>query len=155
MAIQTYDLGPGTLKLGSGPLQIEAQLTNCRVEASEVVTSNEAVPVLSGEEQTSSDRVTHTYTLAGNLFQDIAAGGCIDWSWINKGTPQPFIFIPSTAAARQIKGTTYPVPIQVGGDVTGTATNRGPNPRADFTWRAKGPLVAGKVTNDPTFGPVA
>lgn len=154
MAIKVYDLGPGTLKLGSGLLQVEAQLTNCRVEASETVTAAAAIPVLSGEELAGNEQTRFTWTLAGNLLQDIDAGGVIDWSWTNKGEPEPFTFIPSAAEARQIVGTTFPVPITVGGAVTGTATNRGPNPTSDFSWRAKGPVVGGLVTSDPTFGAV-
>lgn len=138
MAIKTQYLGPGTLTLGTGPLAVSGQITNCRVEASESVTTGTAIPVLSGEELAASERVDHSFTLAGNLLQDWAAGGVVDWSWINAGTEQSFSFVPSTAAARKVSGTIYPVPITIGGDVTGTAAKPGDPARSDFTWRCKG-----------------
>ncbi len=137
MAIKTYDLGPGTLTLGVGALQVAAQLTNCRVEASEQVTAVASVPVLSGEELTGDDRVAFTWTLAGNLFQTLDTGEVVAWSWANKGTPQDFAFVPSTAEGASVEGITYPVPITIGGDVTGTAASRGEKPRSDFSWRCK------------------
>lgn len=137
MTIKTYDLGPGTLTLGAGALQVAAQLTSCRVEASENVASSDAVPVLSGEELAGSERITFTYTLAGNLFQTLDTGEVVAWSWTNKGTAQAFAFVPSTAEAASVEGFTYPVPITIGGDVTGTAGNRGDKPRSDFSWRCK------------------
>lgn len=145
MPIRTQHLGPGSLILGSGPLAVQGQITNCRVEWTENVTTGTAIPVLSGEELAASERITHTATLAGSLLQDWAAAGVIDWSYTHKGTPQPFVFIPSTEAARQVVGVILPIPITIGGDVTGTADNRGEPARADFTWRCKG---------EPDFGDV-
>lgn len=153
MPIKVYDLGPGNLKLGAGNLEINAQLRNCRVEASENVASTDAKPVLSGEELAGSDRVTFTYVLAGTLLQDLTAAGIIDWSWLNKGTWQVFTFIPAAAAARQVKGSVSVVPITIGGEVTGVPGRPGDNPTSDFSWRAKGPTVAAGLptTADPTF----
>lgn len=145
MPIQTQHLGPGTLTLGSGPLAVAAQIINCRVEWSESVTTGTAIPVLSGEELAASERVDHAATLAGTLLQHWAAAGVIDWSWINKGTPQAVVFIPSTAAARKVAGLIIPIPITIGGDVTGTAAKPGEPARSDFSWRFKG---------EPTFGAV-
>ena len=145
MPIKTQHLGPGSLTLGSGPLAVEGQITNCRVEWAEAVTTGTAIPVLSGEELAASERVDHTATLAGGLLQDWAAAGVVDWSWLNKGTPQPFVFIPSTAAGRKVSGVCFPIPITIGGDVTGTADNRGEPARADFAWRCQGDPVLGAV----------
>lgn len=146
MAIKTVHLGPGTLKLGSGPLAVAGQITNCRVEVAENVTTGTAIPVLSGEELAASERIDFAYTLAGNLLQDLDAGGVVDWSWQNKGTEQPFEFVPSTAAGRQVSGITFPVPITIGGDVTGTAAKPGDPARSDFSWRCKG------GDDEPIFG---
>lgn len=158
MTIKVYDLGPGTLKLGTSgsSLNIEAQLRNCRVESAEQVTSTDPKPVLSGEELTGNDKVTFTWTLAGTLFQDLSAAGIIDWSWANRATWTPFEFVPSTSAGRVVKGSVSPVPIMVGGEVTGTAEKRGDNPTSDFSWRAKGPVVTGgkPTTPDPILGTV-
>lgn len=148
MPIKTTHLGPGILTLGAGALAVSGQITNCRIEVSESVTTTDPIPVLSGEELAGSEKVDHAYVLAGGLLQDLDAGGVIDWSWTNKGTPQPFTFVPSTAAGRQVAGITTPVPITIGGDVTGTAAKPGEPARADFSWRCKGGDVA------PVFGDV-
>ncbi len=149
MAIKTYHLGPGSLTLGVGELAVQGQITNCRVEAAESVTTGNNIPVLSGEELSGSERITHTWTLAGNLLQDLDAAGVVDWSWVNKGTPQPFVFVPSTAEGRQVSGITIPIPITIGGEVTGTPDNQGDPARSDFTWRCKGGDA------EPVFGAVA
>jgi hypothetical protein len=138
MAIKTVHLGPGTLTLGSGPLAVQGQITNCRVQAAEQVASGNRTPVLSGEELEASERITFNWTLVGTLLQDWDAGGVVDWSWTNKGTEQPFVFVPSTAEARSVTGICKPVPITIGGAVTGTAANPGDPADADFSWRCKG-----------------
>lgn len=146
--IKTVNLGPGTLTLGAGPLAVEGQLRNCRVEAAENVTTTEAIPVLSGEELAGSERVSFNWTLAGTLLQDLDAAGVIDWSWTNKGTEQPFTFVPNTAEGREVSGICKPVPITIGGEVTGTAANPGAPLQSDFTWRCKG------GDDEPVFGAV-
>lgn len=148
MTIKTYHLGPGSLTLGSGPLAVQGQITNCRVQAAEAVAAGAAIPVLSGEELAASERITFNWTLAGNLLQDLDAGGVIDWSWTHKGTEQPFEFVPSTAEGRSVTGICKPVPITIGGDVTGTAANPGDPAKADFTWRCL------NGDDEPVFGDV-
>lgn len=137
MTIKSYKLGPGTLTLGSGPLAVEGQLTNCRVTPSESVTSTDAIKVLSGEELAGDDTATYTYALEGTLLQDLDTAGVIDWSWDNKGTEQSFTFTPNTVEAATVSGTLTPVPLAIGGDVAS-------RPTSDFTWRIKG---------TPTFTP--
>lgn len=144
MTVNTYDLFEGTLTLGSGPLAVAGQVTACRVEVTENVTETEAIPVLSGEELPASSSETFSYVLAGTFLQDLIAGGVQDWSWINKGTEQPFTFVPNTALGREVAGTLKPVPLQVGGDVA--RPGAGDPPSADFSWRCVG---------EPTFGDVA
>lgn len=143
MTINTYDLFEGTLTLGAGPLAVSGQVTACRVEVTENVTTTQAVPVLSGEELPETSTETFSYVLAGTFLQDLIAGGVQDWSWINKGTPQPFVFVPNTALARKVEGNVKPVPLQIGGDVA--RPGAGDPPSADFSWR---------MTEEPTFGPV-
>lgn len=135
MTINVYDLGPGSLTIGTAPLNIAGQLTNCRLETSESVTSTDAIPVLSGEELAGTDRVDFTHTLAGNLFQDLDAAGVVAYSFAHAGEWVACVFTPSTAEGAVLTGQVSMVPITVGGDVTGTAAKRGPNPRSDFSWR--------------------
>lgn len=161
MTIHVIDLGPGRLTLtapeGGTQVQVAAQLTNCRVAATEAVTAGARTPVLSGEELVGQDSARYTYTLAGTLFQDFGGidvatvDAVVDWSWDHKGKVCDFEFVPNTAGERKVVGTTHPIPIQIGGPITGTPTNRGPNPTSDFTWRAKGPVdvVTGIQAPDP------
>ena len=146
MAIQSYRLGPGTLTLGTGPLAVSGQITNCRVEAAETVTPGTAIPVLTGEELAASDKIEHTWTLAGTLLQDLLDAGVVDWSWTNKGTPQPFEFVPNTPLGRGVTGLTFPIPITIGGAVTGTPDKPGDPATSDFSWRCKNGV------DEPVFG---
>ena len=146
MAIQSYRLGPGTLTLGTGPLAVSGQITNCRVEAAEVVTPGTAIAVLTGEELAASDKIEHNWTLAGTLLQDLLDAGVVDWSWTNKGTPQPFEFVPNTPLGRGVTGTTFPIPITIGGAVTGTPDKPGDPATSDFSWRCQNGV------DEPVFG---
>lgn len=140
MAIKSYKLGPGSLTLGAGLLQINAQVRSMKVSASEKVTSTDPIPVLSGEELAGDEDVDYDYLLVGNVIQDIEVDGLTDWSWDNKGTPQPFEFIPSTETGRKATGTVVPVPLEFGGDVDLTK-----RPEAPVSWRIVGEPVLGTV----------
>lgn len=136
--IKSYKLGPGTLTLGAVPLNISAQLTSAKVNPSEAVTTTDAIKVLSGEELAGEDTATYSFTLEGTLLQDLDTAGVVDWSWENMGTEQAFTFTPNTVEAATVTGTLTPVPLVIGGDVSG------PRPTSDFVWRIKG---------TPTFTP--
>jgi hypothetical protein len=135
MPIKTTKLGPGTLTLGAGALQVNAQLTGCKVTPSESVESTDAVKVLSGEELAAEESATYSFALEGNFLQDLEMGGAasvVAWSWDNMGTEQAFVFTPNTAAGVSVTGTLTPVPLTVGGDEADA------NMVSDFTWRIKG-----------------
>jgi hypothetical protein len=132
MPINSHLLGPGTLELGAGPLDVSAQLTACRVNPSENVTETDPIKVLSGEQLDGDESVDFSFTLEGTLLQDLAAAGVVAWSWTNMGTEQPFTFIPNDAAARQVQGIVKVVPISIGGDEIEKRMT------SDFTWRIKG-----------------
>jgi len=128
---QFYKLGPGSLTVGTVPLDVTAQITACKVTASENVRTGDDLDLLDGTTLAGEESATYRFTISGNLVQDLAAAGVVAWSWTNKGTEQPFTFIPATAEGRKVTGTLVPVPLDVGGD----AKSR---PRADFTWRCIG-----------------
>lgn len=139
MAIQSYKLGPGTLKLGAaGVMDVSCQVTNCKVEASENVTTDEAVNVLCGEQLAASDSVALEWTLSFNLLQDIAAAASVAWTWTNASTEQAFEFIPNTVGARKVTGTARVIPLAIGGDVK-------TRPRSDATWKVIGTPVLAAV----------
>lgn len=129
MTIQSYKLGPGTLKLGTGgTLDVSAQVRACTVTPAENVTTTDDLPVLSGEVLTGDSFATYTYTLTGTLIQDLAAAGVVDYSWTNAGVEVDVEFVPNTVEARKVTGTVRMVPIAIGGEV-GAA-----RPTSDFTW---------------------
>lgn len=144
MPIVSHKLGPGQLELGAVPLEVNAQLTGCKIVPAESVESGDVIKVLSGEELAAEDDVTYTYSLQGTLLQDLAAAGVVDWSWVNKGTWQPFRFVPNDAAAREVSGEVRPVPLQIGGDEVDARMT------SEFTWVARG----SSTDPDPDFGAV-
>lgn len=139
MPINTTELGPGTLTLGSGALQVNEQMTSATINPAEAVETTDTIKVLSGATVDGAESVTHTFTLSGTFLQDLAsAAGVVAWSWENMGTEQAFTFVPSTAAGLAVTGTLVPVPLAIGGD----EVDAGPM-SSDFTWRIKGtPVLA-------------
>lgn len=134
MPIETTKLGPGTLTLGAGAMQVNAQLRAASVVPTENVTTTDAIKVLSGEELAAEDTATYSFALEGTFLQDLGAvAGVVDWSWTNMGTDQAFVFTPNTAAGVDVTGILVPVPLRIGGDEVD-----GPPMQSDFTWRIKG-----------------
>lgn len=136
MTIKSYLLGPGTLELGAVPLVVSSQMRSVTIKATEKVTQSEAIPVLSGEELEGDESVAYDWTAVLTFLQDLEANGSLDWSWTNKGTEQPFRFVPSTTEGRQCSGVLVPVPLDLGGAVDKTK-----RPESTTTWRIKGTPV--------------
>lgn len=131
MTTQSYKLGPGTLKFGSGlTTDATCQVKSCQVTCEEKVDTEDTERYLCAEEVAGEETVTFTWGLEATLTQDLAAAGFVTWSWTNKGTEQPFEFIPNTVTARKVTGTVHVVPISIGGD----AKTR---PSSDIKWRGK------------------
>lgn len=135
--IKSYKMGDGTFKLGTaGAQDASCQVTNLRVECSENVSTQEAVPVLCGEELPAEDDVTLSWQVAGNVVQDIAATDLVAYTWTNASQTVDFEFVPSTAEARKVTGQLRLVPLTLGGDVKS-------RPQSDFTWQIIGtPVLA-------------
>lgn len=132
MPIRTYKLGPGTLVLDPGAdFDASTQLKNCRVEPSEQVDSEDAIPVLSGDEIAAEETATYTFKLSGSVLQDLEAAGFVAFTWDHMGETMPFTFIPRTDADRQVTGTVRVAPVTIGGDVKS-------RPDSDFTWSCIG-----------------
>lgn len=141
MPISSRKLGPGQLELGAAPMEVNSQLTKCKVTPSEAVTSTDTVKVLSGEQLDGEDSATYSFVLEGTFLQDDpGAASVVDWSWANMGTEQPFRFVPNDAATREVAGILTPTPLTIGGD----EVDAGPM-SSDFTWRIKGTPEMGVV----------
>jgi hypothetical protein len=140
VTISSRKLGPGQLELGATPLEVNAQLTACKVTPSENVSTTEATKVLSGEQLDGDEDVTHAYVLEGTFLQDDGGvASVVDWTWTNAGTEQPARFVPNDAGGRQVSGTIVVVPLTIGGDEVGARMS------SDFTWRFKGTPVLAPV----------
>lgn len=138
MAIEYYTMGPGSLSLGAGPLNVSAQVEEFAVECSENVKKTDPKPMLSGDDKITADKVTREWKATGVLQQDLAAAGVIDYTWANEGDEVAFTFVPSTAEGRKVTGTVRLVPIKVGGKA-------GDDPTSPITWTVIGTPVLAAV----------
>lgn len=141
MTVNSYKMTSGTLILGSGPLNVTAQVTKAQINPSESVESTDPVDVLSGEQLLTEDDVTYSYTLDATFLQDLGVAGVVEWSWNHKGTWQPFVFSPADGTSRGVSGQCRPVPLAIGGDVKS-------RPTSDISWAVRGDATHA----DPTFG---
>lgn len=139
MPIKSFKQGPGTFKLGAaGAQDASCQVTNMRVECDESVSTTDAIAVLCGEELPAEDEVTLSWTLAGNVVQDIDATDLVAYTWANASEVVDFEFIPSTEAGRKVTGQVRIVPITLGGDVK-------TRNRSDIGWAIVGTPALGDV----------
>jgi hypothetical protein len=145
VTIEAYKVGPGTLTLGSGPLNVSAQVLSCSVEFSEKVKETDPVPTLSGEELPGSSSASLTFRLKGKVLQDLAAAALVDYSYTNAGDTVAFKFTPNTAEDRAVNGFVRVIPFTIGGDVSKTDSAQ-----SDFDWTGIGGI--GDADNPLTFG---
>lgn len=137
--IDTVTIGPGLLKLGDPKLGAEVRLLSCTISWSESVTTTDPRKVLSGGQTRRKSKALYTATISGKIVQDFDSGaGLVSWSWVNKGTDQPFLYVPNSDVDRAVQGECRPIPFDVGGDVDVDG------PEADFAWACVG--------DDPVLG---
>lgn len=118
MTILSHKLGPGTLNLGSGPLDASGQVTALAIEPEESVTETDAIDVLSGEQLPAEEDASYKYKLTATFLQDtLAVGGLIDYTWANAGATVPFEFVPNDTLTQKVTGNLRVVPLKIGGDV--------------------------------------
>lgn len=131
-------LGPGTLTIGATAttLDLSCQLSAAKVEWDK--DKEDDTPVLCGESLAGG--VTYTAKLTGTVLLDLSADGMVDYTWTNKGTEQPFVFVPNNTEARQVSGTLVVDPLDVGGDEAKK------NMSVDFEWDIVGDPGWGDVT---------
>lgn len=137
MVVQSYKMGPGTLKLGpAGATDVSCQVTSCVVSASESADTGDDVDLLCGEVLKGDETVSLDWTIGGNLVQDLAAAGTVGYTWTNASSWVAFEFVPNTVLGRKVTGQCRLIPLGVGGD----AKSR---PQSDFEWAARGAAGAG------------
>jgi hypothetical protein len=140
MAPQRYPIGPGLLTIGATGTEIDwsCQITSAQVEWESDAEDDEKV--LCGD--TIPGARTYTATLSGTAHQDLgapAAESMVAFSWANKGTTQPFVFVPNDTLTSQITGSVVIDPLTVGGDI-------GTNGTSDFEWACVGEPDLGTYT---------
>lgn len=140
MAILSHKLGPGSLEFGSGPLDASSQANKIEVQFEEAVETEEAIPMLSGEEQPEEETPSYKAKLVATFLQDtLADSGLIAYSWAHAGENVPCRFVPNDALEREVTGTVCMVPINLGGEVKKRNTS-------DVTMRFIGMPDLGDVT---------
>jgi len=137
MSVESYKMGPGTLTLGSGPLDVTAQITKFTVEADESVDTEDAIDVLSGEQIAEEETASYKWKATGTALQDeLADSGFVAYTWDNMGVTVAFKFIPATSLGRKVTGNLRVVPLAIGGDVKKRNTS-------DLSWSIIGTPVLG------------
>lgn len=144
MTIESYKVGPGTLTLGAGPLNVSAQVLSCSLVFAEKVKETDPVPVLSGEELAGTSSASLTWRLKGKVLQDLAAAALVDYSWTHAGETIAFKYVPNTAEDRAVAGKVRVIPFTIGGDVSKTDAAQ-----SDFDWTGIGGI--GDADNPLTF----
>lgn len=113
-----YNLGPGTLEIGSVGTEIDVScLVNNAVIAAEK-DEGDSTTKLCGTVRPGA--VTYTYALSGNTDTDISdSAGLFALSQAEPGSEQNFVFTPNTDAGTTATGTLIIDPLDFGGDESG------------------------------------
>ncbi len=137
MAGKATKLGPGTLIIGetATSLDMSCQLSAAKVEWDK--DKEDDTPVLCGE--SIAGGVEYTAKLTGTVLLDLSPTGMVDFTWTNKGTQMPFVFVPNTVEGTQVSGDLIVDPLDVGGDEVKK------NMTVDFEWDCVGEPVFGAV----------
>lgn len=141
MTVKYITVGPGTLTIGE-----TADLTDFSSQATSVkltpsVDNGDPINVLSGE-SVPGDR-SESFTLDGTFLQDVQAAGAgsTDWLFEHRGQTHPFVFVPATAAGRQITGDLVVEAIDIGGDAKTKATS-------DFSFIVINPVLGDAAVSE-------
>lgn len=125
-------LGPGVLKIAGDELDISCQMTEVKVTWD--IDEDDPVPTLCGGSMPGD--TTYGAKLEGEAYQDLTAGGIVDYSWKNRGEVKTVEFTPTTGEAK-VTGSIVIQPIDLGGEV-------GKKNTASIEWAFAG---------DPAFTP--
>lgn len=124
MAPSTTRLGTGTLTLGSGPLDVSAQVKSITVFCE--VDQDDPVYVLSGD--LVQDPAIYTWKVRGTVLLDPGTGGIGELCEDNAGTSTAFSLTTNTTGGVTVAGNVYPQPLDIGADEYGNLLE------SDFEW---------------------
>lgn len=120
MPANSYKVGPGTLKLGETGTATDFSCQFSDIALVPDKDSEDAIKVLCGDEIAGD--VTYTWSLTGNLVQDLADTGITTYTLANAGKTVPFEFSPLTTGP-SFTGKVQIDPTKIGGEVGKTATS--------------------------------
>lgn len=109
-------VGPGKLTIGDAgaPTIFSGLITGAKLTPS--VERGDPIDFLDGS-ASSGDR-SESWTLNGNMAQDFGATDSrTEWLFTNRGTDQPFVYVPNAATGRNITGTLTVEAVEIGGEV--------------------------------------
>lgn len=107
-------LGPGTLKLGTPPVDFSTQASAVRLTPS--VNSEDGTPTLATPDP--PPLTTVAWALNIDAIQDFEeAAGLVNHLMDRALTEEAFAWVPATADGTAYNGTVQIVPIEIGGDV--------------------------------------
>lgn len=117
---KSYRVGPGSLKLGADPDELEISQQVKALTVSWDKDKEDDDNVLSGA--TIAGEATYTATVAGTVNQDLVEDGFVAMSWNRKGETIPFVYVPNSDKDASITGKLTLDPLDIGGDVKSRAT---------------------------------
>lgn len=137
MAIKQTKIGPGTLTIGADTELMAFQSQARSVVLEPEVDTDDPFYVLSGE-MAEGDR-SETWKLTGTFIQDFGqTESSTEWLFEHRGERMPFVFVPNTAAGRQVSGELVVEAIAIGGDAN-------TKPTSDFEFSVVGEPVIGAL----------
>lgn len=120
MAVKYTKVGPGTLTIGEigSEADFSCQVTECVLTADKDQEDN--LTVLCGD--TVAGDIVYTYSLTGELVQDLSSDGVVKYSHTNAGVELPFTFEPNSVSGPTISGVLIMDPLDIGGAANTKAT---------------------------------
>jgi len=122
MAVNAQSLGAGVLTIGASTdiIQLASQVTE--VELAPEVDRGDPIRVLSGE-SVNGDR-TENWALSVTFLTDLGETTSV-WEYLfeNRGTIQPFTFVPNSSKGKQINGSLNVEAASLGGEAGATSTS--------------------------------
>lgn len=120
MAVKYTKVGPGTLTVGEIGTSVDfsCQVTECVLTAEKDQEDN--INTLCGD--TLAGDITYTWSLTGELVQDLSPEGVNKFCFENAGEEFPFSFSPSNASGPELSGVVILDPLDIGGAANTKAT---------------------------------
>lgn len=115
MPVNSTVLGPGRLEFGEVGTLMDFSCQVTSVTVSMEPEREDPTPTLCGDSLIGES--SYTATLEATLVQDLAETGIVAWSWENRGSTMPVVFVPNSAAGAEVTGSVVIDPISIGGDV--------------------------------------